>query len=131
ILSQQLSENLDGNLTPGQIEFARTIHGSGSDLLTLINDILDLSKVESGTVSLEVGEYRFTHLRSFVERTFRHMAEQRKLDFRIDLDDDLPPSMMIDMTRLQQILKNLLSNAFKFTESGEVSLHIGVADRGW
>ena len=127
ILSQQLSENLDGNLTPDQIEFARPIHGSGRDLLTLINDILDLSKVESGTVSLEVGEYRFSHVRSFVERTFRHMAEARGLDFRIDLDEELPPSLMIDMTCLQQILKNLLSNAFKFTERGEVSLWIGLA----
>ncbi len=127
ILSQQLSENLDGNLTAQQIEFARTIHGAGSDLLTLINDILDLSKVESGTVSLEVGEYRFSHLRSYVERTFRHMAEARHLDFRIDLDEDLPRALMIDMTRLQQILKNLLSNAFKFTEAGEVSLWIGPA----
>jgi signal transduction histidine kinase/ActR/RegA family two-component response regulator len=131
ILSQQLSENLDGNLTREQIEFARTIHGSGSDLLTLINDILDLSKVESGTVSLEVGEYRFSHLRSYVERTFRHMAEARRLDFRIDLDPELPHALMIDMTRLQQILKNLLSNAFKFTEQGEVSLWIGPAGVGF
>ncbi len=131
ILSQQLSENLDGNLTPGQIEFARTIHGSGSDLLTLINDILDLSKVESGTVSLEMGELRFTHLRSYIERIFRHMAQARGLDFRIDLEDDLPPSLMIDMMRLQQILRNLLSNAFKFTETGEVSLTISVAQQGW
>jgi signal transduction histidine kinase/HAMP domain-containing protein len=131
ILSQQLSENLDGNLNGQQIEFARTIHGAGSDLLTLINDILDLSKVESGTVSLEVGEYRFSHLRSYVERTFRHMADARSLAFRIDLDEQLPRALMIDMTRLQQILKNLLSNAFKFTETGEVSLRIGPARAGF
>jgi CheY-like chemotaxis protein/signal transduction histidine kinase/HAMP domain-containing protein len=131
ILAQQLSDNPEGNLTEDQVEFARTIHGSGSDLLTLINDILDLSKIESGTVTLEVSEYRFQHLRNYVERTFRHMAEAKKIQFSIELADNLPTSMMTDTTRLQQILKNLLSNAFKFTEHGQVALHIGLANSGW
>jgi HAMP domain-containing protein/CheY-like chemotaxis protein len=131
ILAQQLGDNPDGNLTPDQVEFAKTIHGSGSDLLTLINDILDLSKIESGTVTLEVSEYRFSNLRNYVERTFRHMAEAKHIKFSVELAEDLPVSMMTDTTRLQQILKNLLSNAFKFTGHGQVSLRIGMVDAGW
>ncbi|RZI42657.1 response regulator [Herbaspirillum sp. HC18] len=131
ILAQQLSDNPDGNLSDMQVEFARTIHGAGSDLLTLINDILDLSKIESGTVTLEMSEYRFETLRAYVERTFRHMANEKKIDFTIGLGTELPPSMRTDTTRLQQILKNLLSNAFKFTSHGEVSLRISVAESGW
>ncbi|MFC7513454.1 HAMP domain-containing protein [Herbaspirillum sp. GCM10030257] len=131
ILAQQLSDNPDGNLSERQVEFAKTIYGSGSDLLTLINDILDLSKIESGTVTLELSEYRFRTLSGYVERTFRHMAEAKQLNFSVDLADELPVAMMTDTTRLQQILKNLLSNAFKFTSHGEVSLHIGRALTGW
>jgi HAMP domain-containing protein/signal transduction histidine kinase len=115
ILAQQLGDNRSGNLTAEQVEFAKTIHGSGSDLLTLINDILDLAKIESGTVSLQIAAYRFIDLRNYVERTFRHMAKARKIDFAIELGDNLPEALSTDMTRLQQILKNLLSNAFKFT----------------
>ena len=131
ILAQQLADNPEGNLSPNQVEFARTIHGSGSDLLTLINDILDLSKIESGTVTLQIGEYRFHALRTFVERTFRHMAEARRIAFSVDLSDELPESFRTDKTRLQQILKNLLSNAFKFTSNGSVSLRIDIAESGW
>ncbi len=131
ILAQQLSDNPNGNLSDKQVEFAKTIHGSGSDLLTLINDILDLSKIESGTVSLEISEYRFQAIRNYVERTFRHMAEAKQLDFQIELAESLPPAMMTDTTRLQQILKNLLSNAFKFTSRGRVTLHIGLISSGW
>ncbi|NEX61968.1 response regulator, partial [Noviherbaspirillum galbum] len=131
ILAQQLSDNPEGNLTDRQVEFARTIYGSGSDLLTLINDILDLSKIESGTVTLEVSEYRFRTLSGYVERTFRHMAEAKHLGFSVELANELPVSMMTDTTRLQQILKNLLSNAFKFTSDGSVSLRIGLARSGW
>ncbi|WP_136418486.1 HAMP domain-containing protein [Herbaspirillum sp. ST 5-3] len=131
ILAQQLSDNPEGNLTERQVEFAKTIYGSGSDLLTLINDILDLSKIESGTVTLEVSEYRFRTLSAYVERTFRHMAEAKQLNFSVELADNLPTAMMTDTTRLQQILKNLLSNAFKFTSHGEVSLRIGMANGGW
>ncbi len=131
ILAQQLGDNPSGNLSDKQVEFARTIHGSGSDLLTLINDILDLSKIESGTVTLEVSEYRFQTIRSYVERTFRHMAEAKQLGFTIELAETLPAAMMTDTTRLQQILKNLLSNAFKFTTRGNVTLRIGLMSAGW
>jgi HAMP domain-containing protein/CheY-like chemotaxis protein/signal transduction histidine kinase len=131
ILAQQLADNPDGNLSERQVEFARTIYGSGSDLLTLINDILDLSKIESGTVTLELSEYRFRTLAGYVERTFRHMAEAKQLNFAVDLGGELPVALMTDTTRLQQILKNLLSNAFKFTSEGHVSLRIGLARAGW
>jgi CheY-like chemotaxis protein/signal transduction histidine kinase/HAMP domain-containing protein len=131
ILAQQLSDNPEGNLSEKQVEFARTIHGSGSDLLTLINDILDLSKIESGTVTLEVSECRFQTLRGYVERTFRHMAEAKHISFEVDLSEKLPGATMTDTTRLQQILKNLLSNAFKFTAHGQVSLNIALAETGW
>jgi HAMP domain-containing protein/CheY-like chemotaxis protein/signal transduction histidine kinase len=131
ILAQQLGDNPEGNLSSKQVEFAKTIHGSGSDLLTLINDILDLSKIESGTVTLDVSEYRFANLRSYVDRTFRHMAEAKHLGFTVDLGENLPTSLMTDVTRLQQVLKNLLSNAFKFTNHGQVSLVIGMVTTGW
>ncbi len=131
ILSQQLADNPNGNLSERQIEFARTIHGAGSDLLTLINDILDLSKIESGTVTLELSEYRFSTLAGYVDRTFRHMAEARQLAFSVDLADNLPATIVTDTTRLQQILKNLLSNAFKFTGQGKVALRMELADGGW
>jgi HAMP domain-containing protein/CheY-like chemotaxis protein/signal transduction histidine kinase len=131
ILAQQLSDNPEGNLSSKQVEFAKTIHGSGSDLLTLINDILDLSKIESGTVTLDVSEYRFSNLRNYVDRTFRHMAEAKHLGFTVDLSDNLPTAVMTDTTRLQQVLKNLLSNAFKFTSHGQVSLNISLVASGW
>ncbi|EEF24637.1 two-component sensor protein histidine protein kinase, putative, partial [Ricinus communis] len=131
ILAQQLSDNPEGNLSAKQVEFAKTIHGSGSDLLTLINDILDLSKIESGTVTLDVSEYRFSNLRNYVDRTFRHMAEAKHLGFSVELADNLPTAVMTDTTRLQQVLKNLLSNAFKFTSHGNVSLTISLVTSGW
>ncbi|HEX8785343.1 MAG TPA: ATP-binding protein, partial [Telluria sp.] len=131
ILAQQLSDNPEGNLSNKQVEFAKTIHGSGSDLLTLINDILDLSKIESGTVTLDVSEYRFSNLRNYVDRTFRHMAEAKHLGFSVELADSLPTAVMTDTTRLQQVLKNLLSNAFKFTSHGQVSLTISLVTSGW
>ncbi|WP_323143517.1 hybrid sensor histidine kinase/response regulator [Massilia phyllosphaerae] len=131
ILAQQLSDNPEGNLSGKQVEFAKTIHGSGSDLLTLINDILDLSKIESGTVTLDVSEYRFSNLRNYVDRTFRHMAEAKHLGFQVDLADNLPTALMTDTTRLQQVLKNLLSNAFKFTSHGQVALSISLVTSGW
>ncbi|KQV61751.1 HAMP domain-containing protein [Duganella sp. Root336D2] len=131
ILAQQLGDNPEGNLSGKQVEFAKTIHGSGSDLLTLINDILDLSKIESGTVTLDVSEYRFANLRSYVERTFRHMAEAKHLGFTVELGENLPACLMTDTTRLQQVLKNLLSNAFKFTNHGQVSLGITLVHSGW
>src|SRR4051794_9607661 len=131
ILSDQLSSNAEGNLTIKQVEFARTIHSSGNDLLMLINDILDLSKIESGTVAVDVGEVRLDELQRFVERTFRHVAETKGLAFEIRMDPRLPKSISTDAKRLQQILRNLLSNAFKFTHKGEVNLVIRPASAGW
>src|SRR5262249_7337865 len=118
ILGQQLVENTAGNLTQKQVEFARNIHSAGTDLLTLINDILDLSKIESGTVTVEPEEMPFISLRESVERTFHHVAESKNLSFRVEIDSGLPPTFTTDAKRLQQILKNLLSNAFKFTAQG-------------
>src|SRR5205807_6828889 len=103
ILSDQLSKNLDGNLSARQVEFARTIHSAGNDLLMLINDILDLSKIESGTVVVDVGELRLADLHSYVERTFRHVAESKSVDFAIELDPHLPKYLLTDSKRLQQI----------------------------
>jgi HAMP domain-containing protein/CheY-like chemotaxis protein/signal transduction histidine kinase len=131
ILAQQLYANSENNLLPKQIEFAKTIHAAGSDLLNLINDILDLSKIESGTASVDVGELLLRDLQSYVERTFRHVAENRGLQFRIETEGDLPTAVYTDPKRLQQVLKNLLSNAFKFTEHGEVVLKIQAVSRGW
>ncbi len=131
ILGQQLSENPEGNLTPKQVEFARTIHGAGTDLLNLISDILDLSKIESGTVSVEAEEVFFASLLDMVARPFRHEAENRRLSFEIASDPNLAPSLVTDSKRLQQVLKNLLSNAFKFTEQGNVRLSVSTPESGW
>jgi CheY-like chemotaxis protein/signal transduction histidine kinase/HAMP domain-containing protein len=131
ILSQQLAENPDTNLTPKQVEYASTIHSSGSDLLGLISDILDLSKVESGTVTVDLEEVQLRAIRENTERTFRPMAAQKKLGFQIDLDSSLPRVINTDSKRLQQIVKNLLSNAFKFTKDGRVGLKIFPASEGW
>jgi CheY-like chemotaxis protein len=113
------------------VEFARTIHGAGTDLLNLISDILDLSKIESGTVSVEAQEVFFTNLLEMVGRPFRHEAENRRLAFEVQLDPQLSRSLVTDSKRLQQVLKNLLSNAFKFTEHGSVRLAVSVATKGW
>jgi CheY-like chemotaxis protein len=131
ILGQQLVDNPDGNLTPKQVEFARTIHAAGTDLLNLISDILDLSKIESGTVSVEAEEVFFSNLKDVVTRPFRLEAESRHLSFDIQIDPNLDRSMVTDSKRVQQILKNLLSNAFKFTDHGGVRLNISNAAGGW
>ncbi len=131
ILSDQLSRNAEGNLNNRQVEFAKTIHSSGNDLLALINDILDLSKIESGTVIVDVGDVSFRELHDYVDRAFRHVAENKKLDFAVEVTAHNTRGIQTDAKRLQQILKNLLSNAFKFTEKGKVSLHIAPADTGW
>ena len=131
VLGQQLSDNPDGNLTPKQVEFSRTIHGAGTDLLNLITDILDLSKIESGTVSVEAEEIFFAGLLDTVERPFRHEAESRRLAFQVNVDPHLPRSLVTDSKRLHQVLKNLLSNAFKFTEQGAVGLSVSIATEGW
>ncbi|MEZ0228344.1 MAG: response regulator, partial [Planctomycetota bacterium] len=131
ILSKILADNQEATLTTKQTEFAKTIHSSGSDLLELINDILDLSKIESGTVEVYLTDVRFREVRDFVERTFRQVAEQKSLGFEIELGRDLPGTMQTDSKRLQQVIKNLLSNAFKFTEKGKVQLKIERAQGGW
>ena len=131
VLGQQLSDNPDGNLTPKQVEFSRTIHGAGTDLLNLITDILDLSKIESGTVSVEAEEIFFAGMLDALERPFRHEAENRRLNFEVQTDPHLARSVVTDSKRLQQVLKNLLSNAFKFTEVGGVRLSISPAESGW
>jgi CheY-like chemotaxis protein/signal transduction histidine kinase/HAMP domain-containing protein len=131
ILGQQLTENPDGNLTGKQVEFARTIHGAGTDLLNLISDILDLSKIESGTVTVEAEEILTSSLLETVGRPFRHEAENRQLSFNINLDPNLARSLVTDSKRLQQVLKNLLSNAFKFTAEGGVRLNVSAAVGGW
>ncbi|MDO9560149.1 MAG: ATP-binding protein, partial [Bradyrhizobium sp.] len=131
ILGQQLTENPDGNLTAKQVEFARTIHGAGTDLLNLISDILDLSKIESGTVTVDAEEILTANLLDSVGRPFRHEAENRQLSFTIDVDPNLGRSIVTDSKRLQQVLKNLLSNAFKFTAEGGVRLSVSAAIGGW
>jgi len=131
ILSQQLAENPEDNLSERQVEFGRTIHAAGTDLLHLISDILDLSKIESGTVTIDIETISFAHLRENLERGFRHEAERRKLDFAVDFTRELGPTLRSDPKRLQQILKNLLSNAFKFTEQGSVRLSARPVTRGW
>ncbi|MGB7005182.1 MAG: HAMP domain-containing protein [Pseudolabrys sp.] len=131
ILGQQLADNPDGNLTSKQTEFARTIHGAGTDLLNLISDILDLSKIESGTVTVEAEEIFFSNLLDAVGRPFRHEAETRQLSFKVDLDPSLGRSLTTDSKRLQQVLKNLLSNAFKFTDRGGIQLKVFAAPVGW
>jgi HAMP domain-containing protein/CheY-like chemotaxis protein/signal transduction histidine kinase len=131
VLGQQLAENPDGSLSPKQVEFARTIHGAGTDLLNLISDILDLSKIESGTVSVEAEEVFFGALLDAVGRPFRHEAENRRLVFDVNSDPTMGRSLVTDSKRLQQVLKNLLSNAFKFTEQGGVRLSVSRARDGW
>jgi signal transduction histidine kinase/HAMP domain-containing protein/ActR/RegA family two-component response regulator len=130
ILSQQLAENPVG-LSEKQIEFCRNINSSGADLLHLINDILDLSKIESGTVTLEVEDIPFTRIRDSINRTFRPLAEARNLPLNVDFAESLPPSLESDPNRLQQILKNLLSNAIKFTSQGHVGVRVDLATQGW
>jgi signal transduction histidine kinase/DNA-binding response OmpR family regulator len=131
ILSKLLADNAQANLTEKQVEFARTINSAGSDLLNLINDILDLSKVESGTVTIEVGEMPVQHLKQHMERTFRQLAADKGLDFNVKFDPKLPETIRTDEKRLQQIVLNLLSNAFKFTSKGSVTLGVRLANKGW
>ena len=131
LLGQQLAENGGGNLSPKQVEFARNIHSSGTDLFNLITDILDLSKIESGTVTVDAEEISLASLREAVERNFRHIAESKGLPFQVDFLGNLPRSITTDPKRLQQILKNLLSNAFKFTAHGQVTVTVELTREGW
>ncbi|KKC25750.1 HAMP domain-containing protein [Sphingomonas sp. SRS2] len=131
ILSKLLADNPQGNLNEKQTEFARTINSAGSDLLSLINDILDLSKIESGTVSIELGDMPMGSLRQHMERTFRQLAADKNLDFRVEFDETLPGAIRTDEKRLQQVVLNLLSNAFKFTAHGSVTLAVRNVAAGW
>jgi signal transduction histidine kinase/HAMP domain-containing protein/CheY-like chemotaxis protein len=125
VLAKLLSENPDGNLTGKQVEFARTIHEAGSDLLQLINDILDLSKVEAGKMDLHPADLRLEALVERIEATFRPMAVDKGLNFDITVHPGTPDRLYVDEQRLEQIVRNLLSNAVKFTSAGEVSVSIG------
>ncbi|MER7455535.1 HAMP domain-containing protein [Micromonospora sp. NPDC126480] len=127
LLARLLAENSEQNLTPKQIEFARTIHSAGSDLLSLIDDILDLSKIEAGRMDVEPTEIRFAEIRNYVEQAFVPQAEEKGLDLEVRVAENLPESIVTDAQRLQQILRNLLSNAVKFTDTGAVTLTIGPA----
>ncbi|MDX6455136.1 MAG: hypothetical protein QOD48_1243, partial [Gaiellaceae bacterium] len=130
-LAKLLSENADGYLTDKQIEFSQTIHQAGADLLELINDILDLSKVEAGKMEVQAGDVALSNVRDYVERTFRPLAEEKGLDLTVEIAGaNVPPTILTDEQRLQQVLKNLLSNAVKFTEAGGVTMRIAVAPEG-
>jgi CheY-like chemotaxis protein/signal transduction histidine kinase len=125
ILAKILSDNGEQNLTDKQVEYSRTIYSSGNDLLNLINDILDLAKIESGTIAIDIEPVNLTELQMSVDRTFRQIASSKGLEFLIDRAPQTPEIISTDSKRLQQILKNLLANAFKFTEQGSVTVQIG------
>jgi HAMP domain-containing protein/signal transduction histidine kinase/DNA-binding response OmpR family regulator len=131
ILAHELIENHDGNLTEKQIQFAKTINACGEDLIQLINDILDLSKIESGYISVDYSAIGFNDITRYVENTFKHISEAKHLKFNIETEEHLPESIETDPQRLNQILKNLLSNSFKFTEKGQVQLKIYKAHHNW
>jgi signal transduction histidine kinase/ActR/RegA family two-component response regulator len=130
LLSRLLAENPDANLSAKQIEFAQTIYNAGSDLLALIDDILDLAKIEAGRMDVEPGEVTFGDIRSYVEQAFAPQAEDKDLEFTVTIDPALPPAIITDPQRLQQILRNLVSNAVKFTDAGSVELSLGYAPDG-
>jgi HAMP domain-containing protein/signal transduction histidine kinase/ActR/RegA family two-component response regulator len=124
ILSQVLAENREKNLTADQVKFAQTVFTSGNELLSLINEILDLSKVEAGKMPIVPKPFKLADIKDYLEQTFRHVADQKGLGFDVTMDAGLPDSLFTDVNRLQQILKNLLSNAFKFTSTGGVTLRL-------
>jgi HAMP domain-containing protein/signal transduction histidine kinase/CheY-like chemotaxis protein len=129
ILSKLLTDNKEGNLTPKQVEYAQTIHSSGSDLLGLINDVLDIAKVEAGKMEVNSTDVPLRELADTLRRSFEPIAGEKKLEFTLDIAPDVPEKMRTDGQRVEQILRNLLSNAFKFTESGSISLNIRRADK--
>jgi signal transduction histidine kinase/DNA-binding response OmpR family regulator/HAMP domain-containing protein len=131
LLAEQLRQNRDQNLSPKQLEMVKIIHGSGSDLLHLINDILDLAKIESGSVTLDIDDVLVSELSIHLNRTFSHLAEAKGLAFRLDFASDLPQTIHTDQQRLEQVLKNLLSNAIKFTARGSVTLSARIVRSGW
>ncbi len=129
ILSKLLTDNKDDNLTPKQVEYAQTIYSSGSDLLSLINDVLDIAKVEAGKMGVDPTDVPLTELSESLERSFGPVAEQKGLEFKIDIQPDVPHAIYTDGQRLEQVLKNLLSNAFKFTSEGTVSVTMRMAEK--
>jgi len=131
ILARLLADNAAGNLSAKQVQYAQTIHAAGTDLLELINDLLDLAKIESGTVTLSMEAERFSDLRDYTRHTFEQTAREKGLEFEITVDERLPASFVTDGRRLHQILRNLLANAFKFTHQGRVALDISLAHSGW
>lgn len=131
ILARLLAENLENNLTPKQIEYIQIIHSAGSDLLGLINDILDIAKIESGTMSVDLEQMPLIDLKNHLERTFRQMAHDKGLQFNIRFNERSPQTIFTDGQRLQQVLKNLISNAFKFTTQGQITLQVDPVSAGW
>ncbi|WP_084955742.1 HAMP domain-containing protein [Thermoactinospora rubra] len=127
VLAKLLTENSDGNLTEQQVEYAKHIHGSGSQLLQLINDILDLSKVEAGRMDIHPSQISLAKLVDYVEAAFAPLAQDKGLSFRVEVDEGVPQELHTDEQRLQQVLRNLLSNAVKFTPKGEVRLRVAMA----
>ncbi|HIJ57592.1 MAG TPA: histidine kinase, partial [Deltaproteobacteria bacterium] len=128
LLSRVLADNQDNELTEDHVESAQAIYSSGSDLLSLINDILDLSKVESGKMELHVEEVNLEDLAGSLERTFRPLAEDKKLSLTVEVVDGLPKSIETDRQRMEQIVKNFFTNALKFTSKGSITLSIGRPD---
>ena len=129
ILSRMLAENKESNLSVDQVKAAKTIYTSGSDLLTLINEILDLSKVEAGKMRLEPSDVSLPEVQDYIEQTFRPVAEHKNLGFSVDIHENVPKIIYTDIDRLNQITRNLLSNAFKFTEKGKVTLTVSLASQ--
>jgi CheY-like chemotaxis protein/signal transduction histidine kinase len=125
ILSRSLADNREGNLDGEQVESARIIHDSGSNLLRLINDILDLSKVEAGKMDVVLDDFPLADLERALKRTFNHVAQDKQIDFIVKIDPGLPATLRTDATKLEQIANNLIGNAFKFTHQGSVTAHIG------
>ncbi len=131
ILAGELEDNDEDTMTDTQVQYASVIRSSGNDLLRLLDDMLDLAKVESGTVTLEIGELPLIELRDAIEHDFEAVAKKQELSFSVELAPELPPSIATDLGRLRQVLKNLVSNAFKFTERGGVVVRIDTAEHGW
>src|SRR5450755_2128451 len=131
ILAGELKANPERNLTDTQVQYANVIQSSGTDLLRLLNDVLDLAKVESGTVTLQITELPLVELQHALEHEFRHVAEQKGMSFSVDLAPGTPLSIATDPGRLRQVLKNLIANAFKFTDQGQVRVRVSRSDGGW
>ncbi|MEU6787661.1 HAMP domain-containing protein [Nonomuraea angiospora] len=130
VLAKLLTENAEGNLTSQQVEFARTIHSAGSSLLQLINDMLDLSKVEAGRMDIHPIQVSLPKMVDLLEAAFTPLAQDKGLSFSVDVENDVPKELRADEQRLQQVLRNLLSNAVKFTPRGEVKLRVSMAPPG-